>query len=99
MNRSLDFKLVLFSLPLTLLFVLDTSEFPDLGRCKILSSFKSTKVVAQPIIPEPNSTNTVTNQQGRCREMGQIYFIVSPSLMSSLDKLPTFYQTILFRIF
>lgn len=64
MNRSLDFKLVLFSLPLTLLFVLDTSEFPDLGRCKILSSFKSTKVVAQPIIPEPNSTNTVTNQQG-----------------------------------
>ncbi|MFZ1025559.1 MAG: filamentous hemagglutinin N-terminal domain-containing protein, partial [Limnoraphis robusta] len=64
MNRSLDFKLVLFSLPLTLLFVLDTSEFPDIGRCKILSSFKSTKVVAQPIIPEPNSTNTVTNQQG-----------------------------------
>ena len=64
MNRSFNLKSVVFSLPLTLLFVLDTSELPDIGRCKILSSLKSTKVVAQPIIPEPNSTNTVTNQQG-----------------------------------
>ncbi len=63
MNRSFN-RTVLFSLPLTLVLVLETSEFPHGGRSKILSSFKSKKVVAQSIIPEPNSTNTITNQQG-----------------------------------
>jgi len=65
MNISSYFKSVVFSLPLlTLLLVFETYEFPDSWRCKIFSAFKSKKVVAQPIVPEPNSTNTVTHQQG-----------------------------------
>ncbi|MEB3281607.1 MAG: CHAT domain-containing protein [Lyngbya sp.] len=64
MNRSNDLKSVVFSLPLTILLVLETYEFPESWRWRIFSDLKSKKVVAQSIVPEPNSTNTVTNQQG-----------------------------------
>ncbi|MGB3189272.1 MAG: CHAT domain-containing protein [Limnoraphis sp.] len=65
MNISSYLKSVVFSIPLlTLLLGFETDEFPDSWRCRIFYTFKSKKVIAQPIVPEPNSTNTVTHQQG-----------------------------------
>ena len=64
MNRSKYLKSVVLSLPLTLLLVLETYELPRSWQCKIPCHFKSKKVVAQPIVPEPNGTDTVTDRQG-----------------------------------
>ncbi|MEL7036372.1 MAG: CHAT domain-containing protein [Cyanobacteria bacterium J06592_8] len=64
MNRGFTLKTGVLSLPLTLLLILEIYDFPDRWRSRFFPTLKSKKVLAQPIIPEANSTNTVTTQQG-----------------------------------
>ncbi|MDY7024182.1 MAG: filamentous hemagglutinin N-terminal domain-containing protein, partial [Cyanobacteriota bacterium] len=64
MNPGFTLKIGVFSLPLTLLLILEIYDFPDRWKSRFFPALKSRKVLAQPIVPEPDSTNTVTNQQG-----------------------------------